>query len=26
MDATYPLHRFSSLIADLTRFLPCSST
>jgi alkylation response protein AidB-like acyl-CoA dehydrogenase len=26
MDVTYPLHRFSSLIADLTRFLPCSST
>jgi 3-oxo-4-pregnene-20-carboxyl-CoA dehydrogenase alpha subunit len=26
MDATYPLHRFSSLIADLIRFLPCSST
>src|SRR5689334_11009799 len=26
MDATYPLHRFSSLIADLTRFLPCLST
>jgi hypothetical protein len=31
MDATYPLHRFSSLVADLTRFLggaalPCSST
>src|SRR6476646_3810992 len=26
MDATYPLRRFSSLIADLTRFLPCSST
>jgi hypothetical protein len=26
MDMTYPLHRFSSLIADLTRFLPCSST
>ena len=26
MDATYPLHRFSSLIADLTRFMPCSST
>ena len=26
MDATYPLHRFSSLIADLTRFLPCSSS
>jgi 3-oxo-4-pregnene-20-carboxyl-CoA dehydrogenase alpha subunit len=26
MDVTYPLHRFSSLIADLTRYLPCSST
>ena len=26
MDVTYPLHRFSSLVADLTRFLPCSST
>ena len=26
MDVTYPLHRYSSLIADLTRFLPCSST
>jgi 3-oxo-4-pregnene-20-carboxyl-CoA dehydrogenase alpha subunit len=26
MDVTYPLHRFSSLIADLTRFLPCLST
>jgi len=26
MDATYPLHRFSSLIADLIRFLSCSST
>lgn len=26
LDVTYPLHRFSSLIADLTRFLPCSST
>ena len=26
MDATYPLHRFSSLIADLARYLPCSST
>jgi alkylation response protein AidB-like acyl-CoA dehydrogenase len=26
MDVTYPLHRFSSLIADLTRFLACSST
>jgi 3-oxo-4-pregnene-20-carboxyl-CoA dehydrogenase alpha subunit len=26
MDATYPLHLFSSLIADLIRFLPCSST
>ena len=22
MDVTYPLHRFSSLVADLTRFLP----
>jgi alkylation response protein AidB-like acyl-CoA dehydrogenase len=31
MDVTYPLHRFSSLVADLTRFLggaalPCSLT
>jgi 3-oxo-4-pregnene-20-carboxyl-CoA dehydrogenase alpha subunit len=26
MDVTYPLHRFSSLVADLTRYLPCSST
>jgi len=26
MDVTYPLHRSSSLIADLTRYLPCSST
>ncbi len=31
MDVTYPLHRFSSLVADLARFLggaalPCSST
>jgi alkylation response protein AidB-like acyl-CoA dehydrogenase len=26
MDVTYPLHRFSSLIADLTRYLSCSST
>ena len=31
MDVTYPLHRFSSLVADLIRFLggaalPCSST
>ena len=26
MDVTYPLHRFSSLIADLTRYLPCLST
>ena len=27
MDVTiYPLHRFSSLVADLTRYLPCLST
>ena len=26
MDVTYPLHRFSSLIADLTRYLACSLT
>jgi alkylation response protein AidB-like acyl-CoA dehydrogenase len=26
MDVTYPLHRFSSLVADLVRYLPCSST
>ena len=26
MDVTYPLHRFSSLIADLTRYLSCLST
>src|SRR6201989_1717037 len=26
VDGTSPLHRFSSLIADVTRFLPCSST
>ena len=26
MDVTYPLHRFSSLVADLTRFLACLST
>ena len=26
MDVTYPLHRFSSLVADLPRFLPCSTT
>jgi alkylation response protein AidB-like acyl-CoA dehydrogenase len=26
MDVTYPLRRFSSLVADLTRYLPCLST
>lgn len=26
MDVTYPLPRFSSLVADLTRYLPCLST
>jgi 3-oxo-4-pregnene-20-carboxyl-CoA dehydrogenase alpha subunit len=26
MDVTYPLHRFSALVADLTRYLSCSST
>jgi alkylation response protein AidB-like acyl-CoA dehydrogenase len=26
MDVTYPLHRFSSLVADLSRYLPCLST
>src|SRR5690349_24170517 len=26
MDVTYPLHRFSSLVADLIRYLPCLST